>query len=151
MTVAKRGTILIPSGPPQDPGRLHLFVVCSDPCSEGKQVIVSVSTRVNSLCDPTCVLQPHEHRFLTKESFVFYRKASIESQSALSTGLQRGTFTSHDDMNAQSFLRIVKGICASPQTPRKVKKYIGCEVPTHGSELASPPTPEQKSPTSRSV
>lgn len=58
---------------------------------------------------------------------MFYRKANIENQSALLAGLQRGAFIAHDDMNGQSFLRIVKGICASPQTPRKVKRYIGCD------------------------
>lgn len=82
---------------------------------------------MNSLCDTTCILQSHEHGFLTKESFVFYRKASIESQTALLAGLQKGAFIAHDDMNGQSFLRIVKGICVSPQTPRKVKRYFGCE------------------------
>jgi hypothetical protein len=32
----------------------------------------------------------------------------------------------HDDMNGQTFLRVFNGVCRSPQTPRKVKKYLGC-------------------------
>lgn len=124
--VAKRGTILIPSGPSHDPDRLHLFVVCSEPCGNGKQVLVSIATRVNSLCDPTCILQPHEHPFLTKESFVLYRKARVEAATALDAGLAQGVFKARDDMNAQTFLRILNGICASLQTPRWIKNYVGC-------------------------
>jgi hypothetical protein len=126
---AKRGTILIPSGPPEDPERLHLFVVCSDPCENGNQVVVSISTRINSLCDPTCVLQSHEHDFLKKESFVLYRKARVEAHTTLDAGISKGVFKPHQDMNGQTFLRITKGICASPQTPRKVKTYFGCPPP----------------------
>jgi len=123
---AKRGTVLIPSGPSHDPNRLHLFVICTDPCQGGMQVIVSIASRVNNLSDQTCVLQPHEHPFLTHESFVLYRYARIELQTKLVEGVTRGVFKPHQDVNGQTFLRILKGICGSPQTPRKVKKYAGC-------------------------
>lgn len=29
-------------------------------------------------------------------------------------------------MNGQSFQKIVNGICRSKQTPKKVKKHLGC-------------------------
>ena len=78
----KEGTVLIPSGPSHDPGRMHLHVVCTDPDNDGCQLIVSICTKINSLCDPSCTLQPHEHPFLTKESYVLYRNAEIVQQSA---------------------------------------------------------------------
>ncbi|GAA0862467.1 hypothetical protein GCM10009115_09250 [Sphingopyxis soli] len=122
----KKGTVLIPSGPSHDPNRKHLHVVCTDPDANGEQLIVSICTKVNNLCDPACTIQPHEHSWLTKESYVFYRKAQIVPQAALANGIAGNHFTVKDDMNGQTFLRIANGICASIQTPRKIKKYIGC-------------------------
>ena len=122
----KKGTILIPSGPTHDPGRKHLFVICTDPCAEGRQAIISISTMTNLLCDQTCILQAHEHAFLTTASFVFYRKARVELQRSLVLGVERGLFAPQEPMNGQSFLRVVRGLCQSPQTPPAVKVYLGC-------------------------
>lgn len=123
----RKGTLLIPSGPAHDPERPHLFVICTDPCAAGKQLLVPVCSRVNDLCDATCILQPHEHRFLNRESFAFYRKAKIEPQDLLVRGVAEQVFRPHDDLNGQSFLRVYNGICRSPQTSRMVRQYLGCE------------------------
>ncbi len=126
-TPPRKGTILIPSGPIRDPDRLHLFVICTDPCADGKQLIVPVSSKINDRCDLTCVLQPHEHSFLKHESFVFYKRARIEAHQALINGVTQNTFIPHDNMNGQTFLRIYNGICRSLETPRKIKLYIKCK------------------------
>jgi len=123
---ARKGTILIPSGPSHDPNRKHLFVVCTEPCENESQLIVPVSTVTNSLCDQTCIIQAHEHGFLRHESFAFYRKSRVEPREALLTGVQNKLFVPHDDMNAQTFLRVFNGICRSPETPRKIKIYADC-------------------------
>lgn len=118
--------MLIPSGPSHDLARKHLFVVCTDPDTDGLQALVSVSTRINDLCDSTCLLQPHEHPFLSAVSFVFYRRARIEANQTLVLGVERGVLVPREDMNSQTFLRIVRGFCRSPQTPPKIKTYLGC-------------------------
>lgn len=122
----KRGTLLIPSGPAHDLHRKHLFVICTDTGPDGQQVLVSVSTWLNDLCDPTCRLAAHEHPFLTVASYVFYRRARIEPTAALVRGVAEGVLAPREDMNGQTFLRIVRGLCQSPQTPRLVKAYLGC-------------------------
>lgn len=122
----RKGTILIPSGPSHDLARNHLFVICTDPCEKGLQLIVPISSKTNDLCDPTCVLQPHEHDFFVRESFVFYRKSRIELTETLVSGVQKNVFSPHIDMNAQTFLRVYNGICNSSETSRKVKSFIGC-------------------------
>lgn len=124
--VARAGTLLIPSGPTNDPNRRHLHIVCTDPCENGNQVLVSITTWTNDLCDATCILQSYEHPWLTRQSYVFYRKARIEAATTLDSGVEQGIFELREAMNAQSFLRVRNGICASPQTPRKVKRYLGC-------------------------
>lgn len=124
--VAKAGTLLIPSGPANDPARRHLHVVCTDPCKNGNQVIVSITTWTNDLCDGTCIMQAHEHEWLTHQSYILYRKARIEAAATLENGVRLGIFEQQAPMNGQTFLRIKNGICRSIQTPRKVKLYCGC-------------------------
>ena len=116
----------MPSGPDIDLYRLHLFVICTDSCENGNQVIVSITSYTNELCDKTCVLLAHEHAFLLHKSYVFYRKAAVTPTAALVAGVSKNLFTPKADMNAQSFLRIYNGLCVSPQTPRLVKAYLGC-------------------------
>lgn len=125
--VSRKGTILIPSGPTADPDRKHLFVVCTDPCENNQQVLVPISSVRSRLCDQTCLLQPHEHPFLRRESFVFYRQTRIEAHQVLLDGVAQSLFEPRDDMNGQTFLRVFNGICRSSQTPRRVKRYLGCD------------------------
>lgn len=124
--IIKSGTLLIPSGPSHDPDRKHLYVVCTDACDAGNHLIVPISGYANHLCDGTCILEPGDHEFVTKRSYAFYRKARIESATTLDNGLDMQVFIPKADMAPDIFGRILEGICASPQTARKLKRYFGC-------------------------
>lgn len=124
--VARSSTLLIPSGPSHDPNRKHLFVVCTDPCPDGKQLVVCVASWVNDLCDGTCILQEHEHPFLTHQSYILYREARVEAVADIEKGIDDGRFLPRAAMNAQTFLRVRNGVCRSKHTPRKIKRYFGC-------------------------
>lgn len=126
MPVREKATLLIPSGPSQDPYRKHLHVVCCDPNADGSVVVVSIASYVNDLCDGTCILQSSDHTWLSKPSYVLYRSAQIVSAEKLSERVANGEVLEREDMNAQTFLRVRNGICNSPHTKRKVKKFIGC-------------------------
>lgn len=124
--LSAKGTLLIVSGPRDDPERKHLFVICTDPDVEGRQLIVGVCSVPDNgdPYDPTCVLQKHEHpSFLRKPSYVFYARARLVSRTALLQGVRLKEMIPRHDMNGQVFLRVVNGICRSPQTPRKLKRY----------------------------
>lgn len=123
------GTLLVPSGPSHDPGKKHSYVICTDPCDKGLQVIVPICKRTNHLCDTTCNVQPHEHEFLDVLSFVMYRKADIKEAQFLIDGVTKKLLIPKKNINAQSFLRIKNGICKSKETPRKVKRYLECPQP----------------------
>lgn len=124
----KKGSLLIPSGTFHDPDKKHLHIICTDPDKDGKQLIVSVSSRTNAPCDETCLLHPHEHAFLKRESYVFYSKAKIIEHSSLVNGVTARLFIPKDDVNGQTFLKITQGICNSIQTPKKIKEYFGCDM-----------------------
>jgi len=116
----------VPSGTYHDPDKKHLHIVCNDPDLNGDVMIVSITTYTNDLCDQTCVLHAHEHPWLRHKSYVLYRNAQIISAAALQAGIDSGMVVERDDASAQTFLRIKAGLCNSPQTKRKVKRYLGC-------------------------
>jgi hypothetical protein len=126
---SKCHTMLMPSGTYHDPDRKHLYIVCTDVCSNGNHLIVSVTGWTNDLCDATTRICPADkiHDFITKDSYIFYRKSKIEAASALSNGVDQGIFILRDPISEDFRLKILEGICASKQTPQKVKNYAGCK------------------------
>lgn len=127
MPYRRAGTILIPSGPAHDAARPHLHVVCNDTDDQGNNLLVPITSWINDLCDATCRLSAHEHPWLRHPSYILYRKAELRKAHSLDVGIQQGLFTVHPDMNAQTFLRIRNGVCLSIHTPRKIKRYFGCQ------------------------
>lgn len=79
------GTLLIPSGPIGH----HLFVVATRPCLEQNVALVNIAGRTP---DPTCILQAGDHEFIKKPSWVYYRRARIESVAALRLGVSCGDY-----------------------------------------------------------
>lgn len=124
---ARCHALLMPSGTSHDPSKKHLFIVCTDACGDGKHLIVSITGWTNHLCDGTTRLAPGCHPFVNKHSYIFYRKAQIETAAALSAGVGSGAFILHNDpMDAAIVAAIMKGVCESIHTPRKVKRYANC-------------------------
>ena len=126
--------MLIVSGPRHDPDRKHLHVICTDPDPQGNVLIVGVCSVTAARHDATCILQAHEHDFLKHPSYAFYARAEVVSAAALASGVAKQVITVHSDMNGQVFLRVKNGICRSPLTPRKIKKYAGCAEPQTAPE-----------------
>ena len=123
--LSSKGTLLIVSGPRHDVDRKHLFVICTDPDGDGLQLIVSICSvpQDGSPYDTTCILQPHEHAFLRKPSYIFYARAQLVKRAALEKGVRLVEMITKEDMNGQAFLKVTSGLCRSPQTPRKIKRY----------------------------
>lgn len=116
----------MPSGTYHDPGAKHLFIVCTDECDQGNHVLVSITGWTNQLYDGTTRLGKGDHPFLYKDSYVFYRKARIESSTVISNGIEAGHFDVKDPMSDEWVKKIMDGLCKSPHTPRKIKKYANC-------------------------
>ena len=125
----KRATLIIPSGPANDPNRKHLFVLLTDPIEapdfNGKQVLlVNIASVPNSLpYDSTCILHPGEHRFIKHESYVYYAKARIEAANALLRGVKSGQLIPHEIMDDALVKRISDGLQQSPHTTPKILNF----------------------------
>lgn len=101
----------------------HLHIVCTDPCGTGLQLIVSVSSWTNNLCDGSCILEVGDHGWLTHKSWVMYRKTTTEKATTLVNGLAKGLFKLERSLAPDVFARVCDGILRSAHTPRMMKKY----------------------------
>lgn len=124
----KRATLLVPSGPHNDPDRKHLFILLTDPADDGsgQKVVLMVSlSSVKSGVphDPTCILYPGDHPFVKRESFVLYARARLEEADKLLRGVKDGKLVAHDPMDSGMFARICKGIDESRFTSPKILKF----------------------------
>jgi hypothetical protein len=130
----KRATLLIPSGPADDPDRKHLFVVLTDPIEvsgfEGKQVLlVNIVSVPNGFSyDSTCILKPGEHRFIKHESYVYYAKARIEAANALLRGVKSGQLIPHEIMDDALVKKICDGLQQSPHTIPRILRFYALTI-----------------------
>lgn len=111
----RRATLLIPSGPPDDPNRKHLFICLTDPVGELREtLLVSASTiRAGEPADLTCRLFPGDHSFIRQDSYEHYYFARIESEEKLQKGVKQGLFTPQGALDGAVFARVCKGLTES--------------------------------------
>jgi hypothetical protein len=124
----RKGTILIPSGPGDDPGKKHLFVVLTDPVGPEEWVLLASFSSYSGtyFCDDTCVIEEGTsgHAFLRRKSFVRYQKLRIEPMDKLRAGISTGLFEMHDPLPDEVFERVVAGVMQSPFAAPKYKNFL---------------------------
>lgn len=124
----RRATLLIPSGPAHDPTRLHLFIVLCDP----RSVEVGDPTphvALVSLCsvlpdryhDPSCILGPGDHPFITRHSYIYYADTWIKAVSNVENGVGRGEYTPREMLDEAVMARVYNGLMASRHAKPRVK------------------------------
>jgi len=119
----RRGTLLVPSGPPNDLARKHLFIVLTDPCpSRGDVLLVNVPT-IRRNHDPACRLFAGDHPFLKHDSFVEYAMARIELAQGIATAVATGRMIPRDDLDGAVFARVCNGLTTSRFTKPRVVAY----------------------------
>ena len=123
--VVKRATLLIPSGPPSDPNKKHLFICLTDPAGVAKETLmVSVSTLHDGFpADETCRLFDGDHPFIKHKSFVDYRNARIVAAEKLVKGVNQGLFIAMDALQSAVFTRVCYGLTESPLTAPKFIEF----------------------------
>lgn len=122
-------TLLMPSGPEDDPDRMHLFVVLTNPfddIGDGIQKVLLVSfssVRDYYNHDPACVLNPGDHPFVKHESFVVYKRAIIVEANKLIEGVRKNVFSSHTPMSESVLSKIHQGLESSEHTTPRVLRF----------------------------
>lgn len=126
----RRATLLIPSGPANDPNQKHLFILLTDPVpvpTGGSDVLLVgvTSVRKGLYHDPACLLYPGDHPFLSQDSYVKYQAARIEPAQKLLAGVKCGAFTTKPMLDGVIFARVCHGLTVSQHTtPRALAFYL---------------------------
>lgn len=119
----RRGTLLMPSGPANDPWRMHLHIICTDPDEEGHQLLVPICSIRGDIYDRTCELWAGTHSTVHHPSYVAYRHADLARNDRLRVRIEERVLVPREDLNGQDFLRVTRGITASKHTPNKIKAH----------------------------
>jgi len=121
--VAKRATLLMPSGPGEE--GLHLYCAVTNPCDQNQCLLVTFSSiKEGRFHDPACVVDVGEHPFVTKPSFIEYRLSRIISCEHVAKCVAGWVFTPKVDVSDDLLLRLQTGIEASDFTPMLVYRYF---------------------------
>ena len=122
---AKRGALLIPSGPVNNPDQLHLHVILTDSCEINRHLIVNISTiHVGAFYDPACVIEPGEYPLVTKQSWVVYGRARTLHTDHIEKCVAGWSYKPKEAIPERLFSRICEGLGASRFTPRDMKRYF---------------------------
>jgi hypothetical protein len=120
-------TILVPH---QVNGIPHLWIVITEPREQPEMVvIVNVTTRTtftrinHDFSDSTTILLVEDHRFISKESIVYYKDARLVEVTAVQKLIEHGKFNFHDNCSNEMLLKIQEGCLKSPHTPKKIIQY----------------------------
>src|SRR6266699_1315573 len=109
-TPAKGGTLLIPSGPPNDSARLHLHVILTDRCENGQHLMVCIESIIDGVFhDDACELEPHSHPFIKKKSYVNYRRAKTISSKLLQKCVDGWLYKPKEPISDQLLSEICEG------------------------------------------
>ena len=123
--VVKRATVLVPSGPPNDPNRKHLFICLTDPIGTDREtLLVPIATiRLGESHDLTCQLFKDDHPFIHNESYVDYRFARITLAEKIEDGVNDGILIPREILDGAIFARVCKGIEESRFVALRIRDF----------------------------
>jgi hypothetical protein len=118
----KKKAFLMPSGPPSDPYRNHLFAVLTDASKSGSHLLVPICTiKPNRYFDNACEIAVGEHPFITGKSYIEYRLITVRPSSHIVSCIDGMTFHPKEDVTESLYQRICAGIDRSRHIPRWAK------------------------------
>jgi len=97
--------------------------VLTDPNEDGKLVIANVTSQEQGK-DQSCVLDPGDHPFITKESVMNYAEAVESKEAQIIEATRRRLFQSDLPVSPEVLAKIQAGALASPQTESRVKNAV---------------------------
>ena len=120
-TPAKKGTLLVPSGPTG----MHLHVILTDACQDGLHLRVPVSSiPKKGFHDPTCVIEPGEHSFIKRKSYVLYRLLTTTRAQHIVKCVKGLVFNVKDHVSNDLNDRICDGVEDSTFSPKGMIDYF---------------------------
>lgn len=126
-TCAPGSTLLVPSGPLGN----HLFIIILGPAilpyrgTRPHVVMVSATTVTEGLhYDPACILNPGDHPFIHRRSFISYRHIRVDPDVDVQKHISTGYCVPHVPCQKELLDRIVEGVHISRLISRQDKQLF---------------------------
>ena len=103
--------ILIPSGPPSEPGRMHMHVVVARKSGPPAQLLLACICSINEgrHYDKTAVFKGGEHSFIRHPSYIRYSVTRIDSEAQIERGIKNQIFELKESLDADVLVQIQNG------------------------------------------
>lgn len=107
----------------------HLFVVLSNPSTNGLVAVVNFTThgRSATCANPRteCVtVEPGEHPFIRRTSCMYYRRVELVENGRLDETKERGSLRQHAPLLPALLRRVQEGALNSPYVPDEVIQLV---------------------------
>lgn len=103
----------------------HLWMIISEPDRnpDAPLVIVSFTTfRLSN--DPSCIVLPGDHPFLTRETCVYYRGARFAQRGTFDRCVACGDIIPEDPLSPEILARVREGAARSPYIREGIRKLL---------------------------
>ena len=131
-------TLHIPgTGPDHDKARGHLFVILTETCQNGLNLLVPIAT-ARGKSDRTCLLGLGDHPFISHPSYVQYARLEFYEAEVLRTKVLQKTIQPQDPFGGPIFARVCLGVAESRYAAPKFKLYYSEQTarPMHDGSKA---------------
>jgi hypothetical protein len=123
--VKRNATFLVPSGSVDEPEKLHLHVVSTNPCENNKCLLLTISTiKAGLWFDRTRTVASGSHPFISAESYVNYRHAVVKNCATIAKSVDGWLYITKGDFHDALTDYILSGVRESEMTPKYVIDYL---------------------------
>src|SRR5207245_971824 len=102
----------------------HLYVVCSDPARDSKQVVLVNFTTFEVEEESCCIINAGEHPFITRKSCIRYKDARIATVDALKQLEDMGQASRRESVSSDLLARIRNGASESDFFPEGCRRIL---------------------------
>lgn len=126
---ALQQAMLVPSG---NSGH-HLFITIAGPSviagygAAPHVVMVCLCTVPDGVpYDTACVLQPGQHQFVQRPSYLAYRHMRIDPVTHVDQMIAKNVWIPQASCTEAVLQQVIAGVCVSKLTPREFKRLFNC-------------------------
>lgn len=102
----------------------HLFVVLSDPCSDGMCLLVMLtSIKPKRVYDPSCILTPGDHPFVAHGTYALFRMAEEARAQHIANMVAKRLYVVKEDASDAMLFALCEGLERSEETRPRILKY----------------------------
>ena len=99
-----------------EPPKPHLWIVLTDPVGDPQSVVTVMLVTSKSYTDPTVILRPGDHSFITVDTSVHYSTARHRRVTRITAAIARKRCDLRESLSRELLEYVQRGLLASPFT-----------------------------------